>query len=97
MVKDTEGILTWEPGQGVLVGKWSRAPYDGLIHVSLNTPIDVLRDKAIQKFAEYAEMRKEVEGAPKAKKGRTPRAPKAAPEPSEALTTISNLRKLLSK
>lgn len=97
MAKDTEGSFTWKTGEGVIVGKWSRSPVDGLIHLFLETPIMALVDKATQRFAEYAEMRREKAVSPKSGRTRTPKVPAPAPAPSEELITISNLRKLLGK
>lgn len=98
MARNTEGDLLRQPGEGELVGRWSRSPVDGLIHVFLETPIMALVDKATQRFAEYAEMRREKAlSSPKSGKTRAPRTPTPAPIPSEELTTISNLRKLLGK
>ena len=36
--KDVEGSYSWKPGEGSIVGTWSRSPADGLIHVFLETP-----------------------------------------------------------
>jgi len=105
--KEHWGMVKYlEPGnyklgaaEGELVGNWSRSPGDGLIHVFLETPLEALADRAVQEFARFAEARAMVASAPKTTRARTPRTPKPTPEPepSEELTTISNLRKLLSK
>lgn len=98
MVKDTEDNFLWKPGEGILVGKWSRSPVDGLIHVFLETPLMALVDKATQRFAEYAERRRTTSSAPKTR-SKSSRTPKVEPVaiPAEELTTINNLRKLLGK
>lgn len=95
MVRDTGGNLLWKPGDGPLVGKWSRSPSDGLIHVFLTTPTQALLDTAIRTFHEYAEKRKAEPRGTKSGRARTPRAPKAEPIPNEDLIKISSLRKLL--
>jgi len=59
IVEDTLNDLLWEPGKGELVGSWSKAPYDNLIHISLCTSISALQDRSIQIFAKYAEERKQ--------------------------------------
>lgn len=91
------GNYKLEAMEGELVGNWSLSPGDGLIHVFLETPLEALADRAVQEFAKYAEARRITAAVPKVTRARTRKTPVPAPEPSEELTTISNLRKLLSK
>ena len=96
IVKDTEGSFAWKPGDGQIVGTWSRSPNDGLIHVFLETAIQGLVDKATLRFAEYAENRRTEVSKPKASRTRTPKE-QPSPEPNEELVKIDSLRKLFGK
>jgi hypothetical protein len=58
IVEDTNNDILWVPGQGTVVGDWSKPRYDDLIHISLATPISALQDRSIQTFAAYAERRR---------------------------------------
>jgi len=58
VVEDTLGNICWKPGQGEIVGTWSRAPYDNLIHMGLTTSLEALQDRAIQIWKKYADERK---------------------------------------
>jgi len=97
MVKDTDGKITLEPGEGILVGQWSRAPYDNRIHVFLETSIMALVDKATLNFAKYAEIRRQEASAPKSSRTRTPRAPKTQPVEDESMAKIAALRNRIGK
>lgn len=48
-----------EFGQGEVVGTWSKSPADGYYHISLETPIMVLVDKATQLHIELVNKRRE--------------------------------------
>lgn len=96
ITKDVEGNFLWKPGDGSIVGTWSRSPVDGLVHVFLETPLAALIDKATLRFAEYAERRRTI--APtKTPRTKTPKPQREPVGVSEDLTAISNLRKLLGK
>lgn len=105
MVKYIEkGVYTLEATEGELVGSWSRSPTDGLVHVSLETPLAALADKATQDFAKLAIRRQEqaasATATSKVSKSRSPKAPKvtkAALEPNEDEKTINRLRSLFGK
>ncbi len=101
VARDVEGSYTWKPGEGQIVGTWSRSPADGLVHVFLETPLTALMDKATQNFVRLAEKReaekREADTSSKTRKTRTPKREKPAEEPDEALTAIENIRKLLNK
>lgn len=97
VTKDIEGSYTWKPGEGQIVGTWSRSPSDGLIHVFLEEPISALVDKATQSFARLAETRKTETPRTKTTRTRAPKTAKPPAEPSEEEVTISNIRKLLGK
>lgn len=76
IVEDTLNDLLWQPGKGEIVGTWSRAKYDNLIHISLCTSISALQDRSVQTFAHYAEERRlKAEGA------KAPRKTRKAAEP----------------
>ncbi len=85
-VRDTEGNLDRKKGEGELVGNWSKSPIDGCYHISLETSIMALVDKATQRFADLAMKRREgVEPA---------RAPKhGAPEQEAPSPAFDELRK----
>lgn len=86
LVRDTEGSFTYEKGQGELVGTWSKSPTNGCYHVSLETPVMALVDKATQRTAELVKRRQEAPLHPSSKR------------PSEAPPTgkvFDNLRKSL--
>ncbi len=95
ILKDLEGSYSWKPGEGQIVGTWSRSPQDNLIHVFLETSIQSLVDKSTLRFAEYAEKRRTEVSTPKTRT-RAPRVPKPEleTEASEALTKIASLRDL---
>ena len=78
IVEDTLSDIGWEPGKGEVVGTWSRAKYNNLIHLSLCDSISALQDRSIQTFAQYAEERRQrATGAKKA-----PKKTKVAAEPT---------------
>lgn len=98
IAKDIEDNFLWKPGEGSVVGTWSRSPQDNLIHVFLETPLQALQDKAVARFVEYAERRRvSLEAIPK--KTRAPKTPKVAPEPDielvGRLSVLDGLRKSL--
>lgn len=99
ILKDTNSDFNWKPGDGQIVGTWSRSPKDGLIHVFLETPITALVDKATQRFAEYAEKRRQEPASAKTRAPRTPKvkAPVEPTETAEELQTLSRLRDLFKR
>jgi hypothetical protein len=58
IIEDTDSDLAWQPGKGEIVGTWSRTKHDRLIYISLCTSIQALQDRAVQTFAQYAELRR---------------------------------------
>ena len=58
IIEDTLNNVNWQPGEGEIVGTWSRPQYDNLIHISLSTALSALQDRSAQTFAHYAEERR---------------------------------------
>ena len=88
IVEDTLSNLLWQPGQGEIVGTWTRSKLDECIHVSLLTSISALEDRSIIIWTKYAEERKAQKAA-----GKKPRAAKKADEP-ELIPELSVEKKL---
>jgi len=59
MVVDKEDKIFWKPGDGSVVGEWSKAPFDNRIHLSIKPPIVALYDKAMSNLEEIVRRRKE--------------------------------------
>lgn len=83
VTEDTLGNLLWAPGEGDLVGTWSRSSLDGRIHISLLTAISALEDRTVTIWAKYAEERKAQKATGKRK--RTAKAKIEEPEPADEL------------
>lgn len=47
LVKDTEGNITWRPGEGLIVGQWSKSPIDNCYHLWLEKSVDVMCDERL--------------------------------------------------
>lgn len=94
IVEDTQGSLMWKPGEGDIVGTWTRSVIDNRIHVSLLSVINALEDRSIAIWSRYAEERKLQKAA--GKKPRTPRAKKATgeeePEPQPTLSVEDSMK-----
>ena len=58
VVRDMSGKLFDPIDTAQIIGTWSRAPYDNLIHVSLTTPLQALSDRAVLIWTEISERRK---------------------------------------
>ena len=65
VVEDDTGKFAYVPGQGEIVGTWSRTGYDDMVHITLTTSINALLDRATQTWAAYALERKARDAAPK--------------------------------
>ncbi len=57
VVRDMSGKLFDPIDTAQIIGTWSRAPYDNLIHVSLTTPLQALSDRAVLIWTEISERR----------------------------------------
>ena len=79
IVEDTLGNISWNPGEGDIVGTWTRSKIDNRIHISLLSAINALEDKSIAIWAKYAEERKAEKKT--GKKTRTPGVKKQVDEP----------------
>lgn len=93
VVRDTEGVLDRKPGDGPVIGSWSKSPVDNCYHAFLQTPIMALADKATQKYVELAAKR--VQGYVAPTRRSKPREALVPDVPSEATVAIGNLRKNL--
>ena len=89
IVEDTLSNILWRPGMGEVVGTWSRAKFDGLIHITLGTSLSALQDRAVQFYAQYADERTQVAAGTRKPSKRSSRAGKdaePAPEPTQELS-----------
>lgn len=98
VVKDCKGCINFVPEDAVAVGTWNKYR-DGVFWVSLTTPIEALRDRATQLFAELARNREKqiaagvfAKGAPKARKPRKEKVPEEPEGPSPTVTRLQELR-----
>lgn len=89
--KETWGLVRFignsvffEPGQGEVVGTWSRPPIDDHYHVFLETPITALVDKATQLHVELVKKRREGLARP---------TPVAVKTPTPDASVFTGLRK----
>lgn len=77
----------FELGQGEVVGTWSKAAFDGRYHISLETSIMALVDKATQLHDDLVRKRREgVQRAP---------SRRATPTPGVSSAPFDELRKSL--
>lgn len=98
--KETWGLVKFlgntifpKPGEGELVGTWSKAAIDGYYYVFLETPIMALVDKATQLHAELVRKRNEGLIQPSRKVSRGPKVEAEAPD----VSLFASLRKRLKE
>lgn len=89
VVKDCHGNINFTPEDAEIVGNWNKYG-DGVLWVSLETPIQALQDKATILIAELAKKRQEELANLPARKQTLPKEP---PGPS----TSDKLEKLRAK
>ena len=58
IIEDTLNNINWQPGEGEVVGTWSRPGFDNRIRITLSTALSALQDRSAQTFAHYAEERR---------------------------------------
>ena len=63
IVEDTKGDILWVPGKGEIVGTWSKARYDGCVHICLMTHIQALQDRSTVIWNAYMQERKAAKTA----------------------------------
>lgn len=101
IVKDCHGSINIITDDAEVVGMWNRYG-DGVIWVDLTTPLEALRDKAVQLYKELSDARLDtmarlgISGQVK-KAPRTPRAPKEPKEEPPKNEALDRIRSLFSK
>lgn len=103
IVRDTEGIFTWETGKGSAVGEWTKSPHDDMYHLFLLTSIEALVDKSVVRLEKIAVQRAagvirstgEVEKLKSTKRAPTHLKATVMPEPPPISIDFSSMKSKL--